>query len=229
MKIKINLHLHTNDDPEDNIDYSFLEALDEAKNLGFECLALTCHNKFINSEEYRLAAEERNILFIPGIEKTIEKRHVVILNSDKEVENIKTFEELREYKKTHTEIFILAAHPYFPGGYSLCKKLEINKDLFDAIEHSWFYSKHIDLNKKAERFAKDWKIPFIATSDTHKLKFLDTNYTEVEVKEKTIGEVFNAIKNNNFSNTTLPRKLFVEMTSYVLSRFIDGHKKPNSK
>ncbi|MEK7089558.1 MAG: hypothetical protein AAB920_01945, partial [Patescibacteria group bacterium] len=92
MKIKINLHLHTNDDAEDSIHYSFIDALRVAKMHGFGCLALTCHNKFVDKEEYRKTAEMLGILFIPGIERTIEKRHVVILNPDKDVNAVKTFE-----------------------------------------------------------------------------------------------------------------------------------------
>lgn len=225
MKIKTNLHLHTSDDSEDSIDYSFINALDEAKKHGFECIALTCHNKFVDKEEYRQAAEARGILFMPGVERTIEKRHVVILNPDKDVDTIKTFEALRAYKKTHPNILVIAAHPYFPGGYSLQEKLEENKDLFDAIEHSWFYSPRVNRNKKAIQMATKLNLPLIATSDTHNLSFLNTNYAEIEVKEKTILAIFTAIRNNDFTNTTSPRKLFREMTPYILHSFFTRGKR----
>jgi predicted metal-dependent phosphoesterase TrpH len=223
MKLRTNLHLHTSDDQEDFIEYSFIDALNTAKIYGFECLALTCHNTFVDREDYRKAAEALGILLIPGVEKTIEKRHVVVLNPDRDIDAVKTFAELSAYKKTHPQIFVLAAHPYFPGGYSLQEKLEEHLTLFDAIEHSWFYSKRVNFNERAERLAETSHIPFIATSDTHDLKFLDTNYAEIEVKEKTIPAIFEAIRNNNFTNTTFPRKLFREMTAHVLTRHIANH------
>ena len=225
MKIKTNLHLHTSDDTEDSIHYSFIDALHVAKKHGFGCIALTCHNKFVDKEEYRKTAEALGILFMPGVERTIEKRHVVILNPDKDVDTVKTFEALRAYKRTHPEIFVIAVHPYFPGGYSLQEKLEEHADLFDAIEHSWFYSAHVNCNKKAGRVAKALTLPLIATSDTHNLKFLNTNYAEIEVLEKTIPALFNAIRNNNFTNTTSPRKLFREMTPYILHSFLTRRKR----
>lgn len=218
MKLKTNLHLHTHDDPEDSIDYSFIDVVDAAQKYGFECLALTCHNTFVNREEYKKAAEARGILFVSGIERTIEHCHVLILNPDHSVEAVDTFAKLEIYKNEHPEILIIAPHPYFSGGYSLGKKLEEYAYLFDAVEHSWFYSAHVNFNKKAERVAKKICAPFIATSDMHDIRFLNTNYAEIEVEEKTIPALFHAIRNNNFSNTTSPRKLLREMVPYVLGR-----------
>lgn len=211
MILKTNLHLHTNDDPEDALPHSFTDVLDLAAQYGFGCIALTCHNKYVDYPEYQKAAEARGILFVPGVERTIEKCHVVILNSGKEIERARTFDELRAYKAAHPELFIIAPHPYFPGGYSLYNKLEQHKDLFDAIEHSWFYSRHINLNKKAERVARALNLPFIATSDMHVLTYLNTNYAEIEVTERTIPALFDAIRKNRFTNVTSPRKLFREM------------------
>ncbi len=225
MKIKANLHLHTSDDTEDSINYSFIDALDAAKAHGFQCIALTCHNKFVNREDYKKAAEARGILFVPGVERTIEKRHVVILNPDKDVDAVKTFVGLEAYKKAHPDIFVIAPHPYFPGGYSLQKKLGEYARLFDAIEHSWFYSTHINCNTKAKNMATKLNLPFIATSDTHNLKFLNTNYAEIEVEEKTIPALFKAIRERKFTNTTSPRKLFREMLLVTLHSFLTREKR----
>lgn len=220
MKLKTNLHLHTSDDPEDQITYSFIDVLDEAKKNGFGCMAITCHNMFIDNAEYKKAAEERGILFVPGVERTIEKRHVVILNPTADIKDVTSFEELRVYKKEHPEILIIAAHPYFPSGYSLREKLMGNKDLFDAIEHSWFYSRFINYNLIAKRVSELLNLPFIATSDTHDLRFLNTNYAEIEVSEKTIPALFEAIRNDRFTNVTSPRSLLGEMLPYTIKKMI---------
>lgn len=222
MKLKINLHFHTADDPEHRIPYSTKEGIDRAAYLGFEVLALTCHNHFAYSEEYANYAKSKNILLIPGIEVGIERgksfkkegMHVVILGCDKEAEKIQTFEDLSNYKKTHNEILILAPHPFFPifyGNCSLKKQLEKKIELIDAIENSWFYSKIFDSNKKSEQIAKKYNLPFISTSDTHFFNYMNESYAIVETKEKTQQAIFEAIKNKNFTNKTSPRSFIKDM------------------
>jgi predicted metal-dependent phosphoesterase TrpH len=211
MNLKANLHFHTADDPQDWIPYTFFEGLDRAAVLGFKILALTCHRKAAATPEYVRYAAKRDILLIPGIELEIRGRHVVVLNVTAEAENIRTFDELRRYKKDHPEIFILAPHPFFYGNYSLKKHLEKNVDLFDAVEKSWFYSENFDRNIGGKMIAKKHRLPYLATSDTHILRFLDASYATVTAPEKTIPAVFAAIKNGAFLNTSSPRKLWREM------------------
>lgn len=211
MNLKTNLHFHTHDDPRDVIWHTLYEGVRRAKRLGFEVLALTCHQKFIYLPAYQNYAARHGILLIPGVERDIEGRHVVILNPDKTIEDVATFDELKAYKQNHPDIFILAPHPYFYGSFSLKKRLERHIHLFDAIEHSWFYSKMFNRNKKAKVVAKKYNLPFIATSDTHELDLLDISYAVINAKEKTIKGVFEAIKNNNFTNITSPRKFWKEM------------------
>ncbi|MDI6821222.1 MAG: PHP domain-containing protein [Patescibacteria group bacterium] len=212
MKFKTNLHFHTNDDPRDKgIKHSFYEGIDKAKKLGFEIIALACHQKLINLPEYHNYAAKNNILLINGIERAIEKKHVVILNADQESETINTFAELEKYKKQHPEIFILAAHPFFYGNYSLKEKLEPNIKIFDAIELSWFYSKKFNRNLKGELIAKKYNLPFIASSDTHDLWGLNYDYAIIEAETKNITSVFKAIREKKFQNITRPKKLWREM------------------
>ena len=229
MKFKTNLHFHSQDDPEDTINYTFYEGINQAARLGFEILALTCHNKFIGSQEYQDYAASKNILLIPGIEQYIEGRHVVILNPQSDIEQITTFTELADYKKNHPEILIFAPHPYFYTNYSLKEKLEKNIHLFDVIEQSWFYSRWFNLNKKGQLMAEKYDLPFITASDTHVLKLLDVSYAIIEAKEKTIPAIFEAIKKKSFENVTLPRKFFKEMVWYAISQFILKIRKKKNK
>jgi len=223
VKLKANLHFHSSDDPQDCIEYTFFEGIDEAARGNFEVLALTCHDFFVDKNEYREYAAKKNILFIPGIEKTIQKKHVVILNASKEAENIKNFEDLAVYKKNNPHCFIMAPHPYFHGGSSLKKSLENNINLFDAIEFSWFYSKMFNCNKRAESIAKKYNLPLIATSDTHILPFINLSYSLIEAEEKNIAAIFEAIRKKRFININPPKKIWREMIWPVLK--FEGRKK----
>lgn len=216
MRFKTNLHFHTADDPQDAIPYTLYEGIDAAKAHGFHAIALTCHQAFIHKPEYDAYAAERGILLIPGVERTLEGRHVLILNPDSDVERVKTLAELESYKKTHPNIFIIAPHPFLYGPSCLKERLEPSIHLFDAIEHSWFYSKWFNRNKKAEAVAKKYRLPYIATSDTHILDVLPTSYAVIDAKEKTIPALFEAIRNGSFENTSPPQPFWRGMvTGYI--------------
>lgn len=214
MLLKTNLHLHTADDPKDKISYSIYQAIDHAQKKGFNVLALTCHKKYAYKKEYADYATTKNILLIPGIEASIEKRDVLILNCDKNIEKIKTFPELKLYKKNNPQIFIIAPHPFVPylPPKSLGKKLLENIDLFDAIEITVFSNSLFNFNKKAVKIAEKYHKPFIATSDTHFLKGLDYGFSLIEIptpQEKippdlNIKIIFSAIQGKKFKNKTTP-------------------------
>ncbi|MDO8571157.1 MAG: PHP-associated domain-containing protein [bacterium] len=219
MNLKTNLHFHCKEDPSDHIDYTFEEGMDRAAELGFEVMALTLHNAFGYTASRAQYAASKNILLIPGIEKTIEGKHVVILNCDKDSEMVNTFAELRTYREKHPDVFILAPHPYYPL-FSLQEELEKNIDLFDAIEQSWYYSKSIDGNKKAQDSARKHRLPFIATSDTHTLKFMNRSYAIIDAGEKTVSESLTAIKKNMFKNSSKPSSFIRDML--ITQLFLSG-------
>lgn len=207
MILKSNLHFHCADDAIDELPYSFYEGIDAAKRNGFHVVALTCHNICATKPEYTAYAAKHGILLIPGIEQSVEGRHVVILNPHESVTTITSFDKLRSYRAVHKESFIIAPHPYFPGGYSLQHRLKEYMNCFDAIEHSWFYTRFLNLNRRAQQDALRYQLPFIATGDTHELRFLNTSYAMITTGEKTIESVFSAIRRNNFLNVTSPRTI----------------------
>ncbi len=201
MIFKANLHLHTSEDPKDSgIKYNIYQAIDEAKKFNFNILALTCHEKFVFQEKMGVYAKKKGMLLIPGIEKKINRKEVVILNCQKDIENIQTFSQLREYKRKNPDVFVLAPHPYFPSTKTLGRSLEKNIDIFDAIEFSWFWHPKLNFNKKAKEIAKRYNKPYLATSDTHILKYLDISYALIEADRLEAKEIFKAIREKKIKN-----------------------------
>ena len=212
--MKTNLQFRTGEDPKEHLPYSSNESLDYAAKVGFEVIATTTHNKLIDKPEHTAYAAKKNILLINGLELNVEKKHVVVLNPTKEIERVSSFEELEDYKKDNPQIFILAPHPYYPLS-SLGKNLERFIHLFDAIEHSWFYSKSLNLNKRANSTAKKNNLPLIDTSNTHSLQNLTTSNALINASSKSIPDIFQAIKNDNFKNITSPLKFFTEFIPWA--------------
>lgn len=221
MKLKANLHFHSKEDPYDVIDYDLFEGIDKAAELGFNVLASTCHKKNICTEQHIAYAQRKDILLIPGIEANIyeegsnRRNHVVILNCDTSADAIRTFGDLKKYRESHPAIFVIAAHPYFYGNFSLEERLEKYIDLFDAIEHSLFYTQWFDRNVRGARVAETYGKPFIATSDTHFFNFMNTSFVTIDVEEKTPRAIFSALREFKYKNTTSPRSLFDIFGTYA--------------
>jgi len=203
-KLKADLHLHTKEDPQDSVKYSGRELIDQAYLKGFDVLAITNHDQVTYDNYLAEYAKEREILLIPGVEATIGKKHVLLLNVDHSFHRIRTFDDLKLLKNGAG--LIIAPHPFFPSFSSLNSKLEEHLDIFDAIEYSHCYLPNINFNKKAEDLAKEFSLPLIGTSDAHFLWQIGTTYSLIEA-EKDLESVIAAIREGKIEIVTEPLSL----------------------
>lgn len=235
--LKADFHIHSNEDNRDLIAYSAREFIDAASEKKFDVLALTNHDMFTYSQELADYAAEKGILLISGIESTIEGKHVVILNPKKDVEAVRTFEDLREYRKNHPEIFVIAPHPYYPHlrKYSLRSNLLKNIDLFDGIEYSHYYTKVFNrFNSMACEVAKEYGKPVIGTSDSHHFFQIDMTYSMIDA-EKNVDSVISALRNNRIKIVSTPlsffsysKAVFCILFKYLIKRIIYLFKRPKT-
>src|SRR5881296_1293041 len=94
--IKIDLHIHTLDDPKDAVDYSAHQLLERARALGFRVLAITLHDAVFNREEVFSDAAAMGILLIPAAEMRLQGADVIVLNvTAEEIAQLKNFDDLR--------------------------------------------------------------------------------------------------------------------------------------
>jgi predicted metal-dependent phosphoesterase TrpH len=203
LRIKIELHTHTDFDPFDLIGYSARELIDEAAEQGFQALAITCHDALQWSQSLVDYAEGEGILLMPGVEATIEGKHVLIYG----LEHFKgpmSFANLRALRHSQPEIFTIAPHPFFPGRTCLGKKLLENQDCFDAIEYSHFYTHKVNFNQKAVEMACAHNKPMIGNSDVHVLKQLGRTYSLVNAAERSFSAISAAVKAGEIEVVTQP-------------------------
>lgn len=209
---KIQFHCHTGSDPEDCLFHSDKDLIDRAARHNYDVLAITCHNKIVHTQELCDYAKKKGILLIPGIEKTISGKHVVIVNASKDAEFVHTFKDLENYRKNNPDSLVFAPHPYHPLPISLVslrKHLDKNVKLFDAIEWSSFHTKLGKFNKKAEKKSKELGLPMIATADNHVLRYLNHTYSIVQAPQKTTHDIINAVKKGNLQIKTKHMNLFM--------------------
>lgn len=207
--LKIDLHIHTSDDPIDHIRYSVYDLIDVAEKRGFNALAVTNHTAMSFSERSYEYAAKKGILLLKGIECSIEDKHVVVINPpDESVEKVQTFKQLAYYKRTHQNIFVFAPHPYYPKNHCLNEKLLENIDLFDGIEYSHCYlSYYNSFNLKAEAVAEQYGKAIIGTSDMHHLCQFNRTYTMVEA-EQSVPAIIEALKAGRVQLCTEPISLW---------------------
>jgi hypothetical protein len=179
--IKIDLHIHTLDDPRDVIDYSAHQLLERARALGFGVLAITLHEAVFDRPEVFADAAAMGILLIPAAEVRLEGADVIILNvSAKEVAGLKDYDDLRQLREQRgLSIFTIAPHPFYVLGGSIGRRLIREIDCFDAIELCHFHKGPLNPNRRAARVAKRFGKPLIATSDAHRLHAFGGHFTSM--------------------------------------------------
>jgi predicted metal-dependent phosphoesterase TrpH len=206
--IKIDLHIHTLDDPKDVLDYSAHQLLERAKELGFGVLAITLHDAVFDRAEVFADAEQMGILLIPAAEVRLQGADIILLNvTANEVAALKNFDDVRQLRDRRGlsatadpsgggSIFTFAPHPFFKLGGSIGERLLSEIDCFDAIELCHFHKGLFDLNRRAVKVAAQFNKPLLATSDAHQLHAFGRHYTSIpRPSELTIENVFAALRN----------------------------------
>jgi predicted metal-dependent phosphoesterase TrpH len=209
--IKLDLHIHTLDDPKDALDYSAHELLERARSLGFRVLAITLHDAVFDRPEVFADAADMGILLIPAAEVRLEGADVILLNvAASEIESLRTLDDLQRLRASRGHsLFTIAPHPFYVLGGSMGEKLVEKIECFDAIELCHFWSRFLNPNRRAMEVAARFQKPLIATSDAHQLHAFGSNYTSIpRPAELTIENIFAALRHGPLRLTSPPCSLW---------------------
>jgi predicted metal-dependent phosphoesterase TrpH len=220
--IKVDLHIHTLDDPKDALDYSAHELLERARALGFRVLAITLHDAVFDRAEVFAEAERMGILLIPAAEMRLEGADVILLNvRADEIQSLRTLGDLEDLRAARgPSLFTIAPHPFYVFGGSIGRKLVEKIDCFDAIELCHFWSRLFNPNRRAVQVAAQYQKPLIATSDAHRLHAFGSNYTSIpRPAELTVENVLSALRNGPLRLTSPPAGL-VDLVSTIYFVFV---------
>jgi predicted metal-dependent phosphoesterase TrpH len=205
--IKIDLHIHTHDDPKDVIDYSAHQLLERARSLGFRVLAITLHDAVFDRSEVFADAADMGILLISAAEMRIEGADVILLNvNTEEVAGLRNFDDVRALRtRRGSSIFTIAPHPFYVLGGSIGARLVEEIDCFDAIEFCHFHKGLLNPNRRAAGVARRSGKPLIATSDAHRLHAFGRHYTTMKrPAELTCEHVFAGLRAGPLRLTSPP-------------------------
>jgi predicted metal-dependent phosphoesterase TrpH len=221
--LKVDLHLHTKDDPADVISHDARQLIDTAAELGFDALAITLHDRDLSDPHTLDHARDRGITLLAGVERTIEGRHVLLINFPQPTDHIRTFDELRRVR-TEGRGLVIAPHPFFPDSSCLRSNLDTHADLFDAVEWSYFWTGGLNFNARAARWATKHGKPLVANSDLHDLRQLGRTYSVV-FAERDPDAICSAIRDGRVSVHTTPVPK-LELAKVLTGMFRRGNKAP---
>lgn len=212
--LKADFHIHTAEDPLDRVPYTAQELILKAADEGFEVLAITNH--LCRTFNHKLFSFARNlgILLIPGMETTVQDRHVLVLNPPANI-NLSDFSSLAAMNRP--DRLVVAPHPYFPGLHSLNGYLKKNLNFFHALEYCHFYSPYINFNQRAMELSQSSGLPLLGNSDSHFLEQLGTTYSLIYA-QKDVESVFSAIRRGKVEVVSRPLSSF-QMGS-IMGRFL---------
>jgi len=220
--IKIDLHIHTLDDPKDAVDYSAHQLLERARTLGFRVLAITLHDAVFSRPEVFADAAAMGILLIPAAEMRLHGADVIALNvTAEEMAELKSFDDLRRLRAQRGDsIFTIAPHPFYMFGGSIGSRLLREIDCFDAIEFCHFHVGLFNPNRRAKRVASRFGKPLIATSDAHRLHAFGRHYTSIAMPSALTAEnVFAALRSGPLRLTS-PASSFTDLVSAIYFVFL---------
>jgi predicted metal-dependent phosphoesterase TrpH len=201
--LKVDLHAHTAEDPQDRIGYTARALLDRAATLGYDALAVTNHNALTYDAALADYAAERGILLLPGTEITAEGCHVLVINPRFPIRpgHAYTLADIPRLK-TPDSLWI-APHPFYFLFQSLHQRLYELLPYFDAVELASYHNSVLDLNNKALRAAAEAGKPVIGTSDCHTLWQFGKTYSLVQA-EKNMASIIAAVKAGRIRVRTSP-------------------------
>jgi hypothetical protein len=219
--IKIDLHIHTLDDPKDAVDFSAHQLLERARSLGFRVLAITLHDAVFDRKEVFADAAELGILLISAAEVRLLGADVIVLNvTAEEVAQLKTFDDLRQLRSRRgNSVYTIAPHPFYLFGGSIGSRLVAEIDCFDAIEYCHFHIGLVNPNRRAKIVAARFGKPLIATSDAHRLHAFGRHYTSMPMPPSlTIEKVFTGLRSGPLDLTSPPASFtdFVSTIYFVI-------------
>lgn len=220
--IKLDLHIHTLDDPKDVIDYSAHQLLERARSLGFGVLAITLHDAVFDRPEVFAEAAKMGIVLIPAAEMRIEGADIILLNvCSEEVAGLKTFDDVRALRaRRGSSIFTIAPHPFYVLGGSIGARLLAEIDCFDAIEYCHFHIGPLNPNWRASLAARKFGKPLIATSDAHRLHAFGRHYTSMpRPAELTCEQVFATLRKGPLRLTS-PSASMADLVSAIYFIFL---------
>jgi len=193
---RTDLHNHCACDRHDALGYSACDLLEAYHRAGVHAVAITPHRDVFQDARAQETAARLGMLLIPGVEKLISGREIVLLNvRPRDVPARMAWEDLLALRRElGPSLLVLAPHPFYPRANCAGPDLDAHATCIDAVEWCHFYGFGFNPNHRAAAWAAAHQKPVLATSDAHHLLQAGRNIQEVEASALDIPSLFAAIR-----------------------------------
>lgn len=222
--MKVELHAHTADDPADRVPHTARQLIDHAAALGYGALAITLHDKWLDPGANTAYARERGITLIAGVERTIGRTHVLVVNAPEEAARLRGWDDLAALKR-RTNALIVAPHAFYPIPSAIGRALDTYAALVDAVEYNAMYTRQLNFNRRAEAWAGARGIPLVGNTDVHRLEQMGTTASLVDVEDGADADaICEAIRLGRVRIETRPLGLL--QAGWLFARMVAGGAHP---
>jgi predicted metal-dependent phosphoesterase TrpH len=150
------------------------------------------------------------LVLIPGVERDVLGKHVLLINFSSRAEHVDTFEDVERLKRDEPAGLVVAPHPFFPTGSCLRLMMNRHADLIDAVELNAMYSPTVNFNRAGRRWAAKHRKPMVGNGDIHRLEQLGTTYSVVDAA-RSPDAICEAIRKGKVSVESAPLTLLQAM------------------
>jgi hypothetical protein len=192
MKLKIDLHVHTNYSGDSKLTIEALASSALEKEL--DGVAITDHDT-CEALKRSKKLEEQGLLVIPGIEISSSDGHIIGLGINKLIPpGLPADETIKEIKRLGG--VAIAAHPLCPFKKSVGEDI-LRTAGFNAVEvlnASTLPIIYASEARKLNRLCEELKLPQVGGSDSHTPDTVGRAYTLVEVEKRTAQAVIETVR-----------------------------------
>jgi predicted metal-dependent phosphoesterase TrpH len=202
--LKVELHAHTVHDRADRIGHTTRDLVEHAISLGYQALALTLHDIQRDNTADAAWARERGFVLISGIERTIEGKHILLINFPADlVLGVRRFADVPALKAAWPHGLVVVPHAFYPVGSAMRDRLDRHASWVDAIEVNSLYTRHLNFNARAVAWAKAHGKPIVGNTDLHHLQQMGTTFTLVDAPPDA-NAICDAIRSGRVELRTTP-------------------------
>ena len=179
--LKVELHAHTAHDRTDRVAHSTRELVEHAMGLGYHALAVTLHDLQRDITGDAAWARERRFVLLRGVERTVEGKHVLLINFPAQgTAAVRRLEDIPRLKAAHPHGLVVVPHAFYPIGSAMGTRLDAHAAWVDAIEINAMYTRYVNFNGRAVEWARAHRKPLVGNTDLHMLEQMGTTYTLVD-------------------------------------------------
>lgn len=214
--MRFDLHVHSLFSKDSNASHD--DILEYASRNGLDGFAICDHDSIEGGIECAKRAQElcSNQIVIPGVEISSSNGHILVLGVKERIEPGLSPEETIKKAREQGAVVVIP-HPFkiTSHGIGYLDGLDI-----DAVEVLNSRCMTHGPNDKARKAAEELGLPQVGGSDAHEAQMVGRTYTEIDISERSVEAVLDAIR---AGRTSAGGRL--TPASFVVKQMFAGHMK----